>query len=151
MSTPGGPDPNRLERWVRIGFWATLALGWIVAVAYMWDAMATIPSAERLEESKLVVIPTPQTFLTSVIFSGMELAVVLAALWPWRPAYYASRLTVTTLALMAWFVTTTPMDLSRMDWVHRRWLAATTLLVLVALLVLLAYRLVLALARRATS
>jgi hypothetical protein len=151
MSTHAGPDPDRLERWVRIGFWAALALGWIVAVAYMWDAMATIPSAERLEESKLVVIPTPQTFLTSVIFSGMELAVVLAALWPWRPAYYASRLAVTTLALMAWFVTTTPMDLSRMDWVHRRWLAATTLLVLVALLVLLAYRLVLALARRATS
>lgn len=133
---------HRLESAARLTFWAFLALSWVVAVAYMWDALTMVPSAERLAESKLVGIPTPRMFFTAAIFSAMELALVLALLWPWRPDYYASRLAVTALALATWFVTTTPMDLSRMDWVHRRWLAGLTLLTLLALVVLLAYRLV---------
>ena len=95
-----------------------------------------------------MTIPSPRTFFTAAIFSGMELAVILAALWPWRPTLYATRLAVTALALVTWFIMTTPMmELSRMDWVHRRWLAFLILTVLGALVVLLLYRLV----RRITS
>lgn len=131
----------RLEQRARLVFWGLLAALWAVAVFFMWDALTTIPSADRLEDSKLVAIPTPRTFFAAVAFSAMELAVVLVALWPWRPEYYGSRLGVTTLVMIAWFITTTPMDLSRMDWVHRRWLAATIALLLAGLLVLLAWRL----------
>lgn len=133
---------ERMERWVRIGFWLLLVVSWGVAVAYMWQAMTTVPSPERLAESKMVAIPTPRTFVTATIFSGLELAVVLAALWPWRPALYATRLAGTALGLATWFIISTPMDLSRMDWVHRRWLAFLFLAVVAALAVLLLYRLV---------
>ena len=147
---PSEPDP-RGERVVRMAMWGLLVVSWIAAVAYMWDALTTVPSAERLEESKLVVIPTPQTFLTAVVFSGMELAVVLAALWPWRPGFFATRLAVTALALVTWFVMTTPMDLSRMDWVHRRWLAFQIVAVVAGLVVLLTYRLIRSLMIRAAD
>lgn len=132
---------TRVEGVARVAFWAVLAASWVVAVVYMWDALTTIPTAERLDESKLVGIPTTTTLITAAIFSGMELAVVLGALWPWRPAFYASRLGLTALGIVTWFIMTTPMDLSRMDWVHRRWLAFLALAVTGALLVLLAYRL----------
>lgn len=133
---------SRLESAARLTFCALLALSWVVAVAYIWDALMTLPPAERVEESTVVGIPTPRMFLTAAIFSAMELALVLALLWPWRPEYYASRLAVTALALVTWFVTTTSTDLSRVDWVHRRWLAGMILLTLLALVTLLAYRLV---------
>lgn len=126
--------------WVRRGFWILLALSWVVAVGYMWDAMATIPSAERLQESRLVEIPDPRRFFAAAAFSAMELAVVLAALWPWRPALYGTRLAVTGLAVLTWFVTTTPLGLTAMDWVHRRWLAFLVLAQGSALVALLAYR-----------
>jgi hypothetical protein len=134
-------EETRFERGARIAFWALLILSWITAVAFMWEAMTRVPSAERLEESKLVAIPTLRTFLTAAIFSGMELAIVLAALWPWKPDFYASRLGVTALALVTWFITTTPMDVSRMDWIHRRWLAFLIVASTAALLTLLLYRL----------
>lgn len=137
--TPG--DGNRVARLGRVGFWMFLLLTWLVAVAYMWDALTSIPSAERLEESRMVTIPTPRTFFTAAVFSGMELAVVLAALWPWRPAYYGTRLAVTALAVVTWFVMTTPAGVSRMDWVHRRWLAFLVVAAAGALIVLLSYRL----------
>lgn len=132
------------ERWedtIRVVFWAILAGSWVLAVWYMWDAMSTVPSAARLQESRLVAIPTPRTFFTAAVFSAMELAVVLALLWPWRPAYYASRLALTALGVFTWFLMTTPMELSRMDWVHRRWLAFQFLAPALALGVLLVYRL----------
>lgn len=150
MADAREPDPHA-ERLGRIALWVILAASWVAAVAFMWDALTTVPSAERLQESKLVVIPTPQTFMTAVVFSGMELAVVLAALWPRRPAFYATRLALTGLALVTWFIMTTPMDLSRMDWVHRRWLAFQVLAVLVALVVLLVYRLGRAVVRRTVT
>ena len=134
--------------WVRRGFWLLLVASWMVAVAYMWDAVTTIPSAERLQETRLVEIPGPRRLFTAVAFSALELAVVLAALWPWRPRYYATRLAVTALSVTAWFVSTTPLDLSRMDWVHRRWMAFLVLAQVMALGVLLAYRGMRALAER---
>lgn len=132
---------SRIERWAPFVFWALLAITWIVAVYYLWDALTTVPSAERLERSKLVAIPTPRTFFAATAFSAMELAVVLAALWPWRTRYYATRLAITALVMSTWFVTTTPMQLSRMDWVHRRWLALVILALMVALVAVLLYRL----------
>lgn len=111
-------------------------------VAFMWDAVTTVPSAERLAESRLVEIPGARTFITAVIFSALEVGVVLVALWPWRPAYYGARLAGAALALLTWFVMTTPMGaLSRMDWVHRRWLAFMFLATVASLIALLLYRL----------
>lgn len=133
-------NSTRLGRGLRVAFWITLGLSWVVAVAFMWEAMTTVPTAERLELSRLARIPTPRTFMTAAIFSGIELGIVLAALWPWRSAFYASRLAFTALALVTWFVMTTPMTLNRMDWVHRRWLAFVAAAVLLALIVLLIHR-----------
>lgn len=128
MAAGTGPaaDPGRqaeaIEKWARIGFWVVLVASWVVMVAYMWDALTTIPGAERLEESRMAVIPTPRTFFAAVAFSALELSVVLVLLWPWRPAYYTARLGATVLSLLTWFVITIPMGMSLMDWVHRRWL-----------------------------
>ena len=138
----------RAERWTRLAFWLLLVVSWVVAVWYMWEAMTTIPSAERLQETRMAEIPGPRRFFAAMAFSGMELAVVLAALWPWRPAYYASRLAVAALAVLTWFIMTTPMGLSRMDWVHRRWLAFLVLAQVAALITILAYRAIRAVIRR---
>jgi hypothetical protein len=107
----------------------------------MWDALTTFPSPERLEETRMAVIPTSRTFFAAMVFSALELAVVLAALWPWRPAYYTARLGAATLGLFTWFVMTIPMGLSTMDWVHRRWLFFMILAVGGAFLINLLYRL----------
>lgn len=141
MSTDDGAAerPGRLE-WVRRTFWLLLVASWVVAVWQMWGAATTVPSAERLQQARMVEIPSPRRLITSAMFSAMELAVVLAALWPWRPAYYATRLAVTALGVVTWFVMTTPMDLTRMDWVHRRWLAFLVVAQVVALVTILAYR-----------
>jgi hypothetical protein len=148
VAAPGPTRRERIERYVRIGFWLLLLVSWIIAVTGMWDALTTVPSAERLEESRMVVIPGPRTFFAAAIFSAMELAVVLAALWPWRPRFYASRLALTALAIVTWFLMTVPMDVSRMDWVHRVWIAFLAVAVTAALLVLLLYRLIRLLAAR---
>jgi hypothetical protein len=132
-----GEEPLRRVERFRTVFWFLLLGSWVLAVVYMWEAMSTIPSAERLEQTRLVEIPGPRRFFSAATFSLMELTVVLAALWPWRPAYYGTR-----LAVLTWFIMTTPMDLSRMDWVHRRWLAWLVLAQVVALVVLLIHRLV---------
>lgn len=148
MSDDGGAPESRRVEWARRGFWLLLVVSWAVAVWYMWDAMTTMPSAERLQQTRMAEIPGPRRFFTAATFSAMELAVLLAALWPWRPAWYGSRLAIAALGTLTWFVVTTPMDLSRMDWVHRRWLAFLVLAQVVALLVLLAYRAVTAFRER---
>lgn len=131
---------TRRTEWVRRAFWLVLLLSWMVAVWYMWDAMTTIPSAERLQQIRLVDIPGPRSFFSAAIFSGMELALILAALWPWRSAWYGTRLAITALGTVTWFIMTTPLGLNRMDWVHRRWLAFLVLAQVAALVVLLGYR-----------
>jgi hypothetical protein len=137
-----GVGTARLEHWARLGFWLALVGSWVVMVAHMWDALTTLPSAERLEESRMAVIPTPRTFAAAAIFSALELGVVLVALWPWRSGWYAARLALAALGLITWFIITTPMGLSQMDWVHRRWLGVMILATAAALAVHLAYRLV---------
>ncbi|HUG39736.1 MAG TPA: hypothetical protein VMM12_04590 [Longimicrobiales bacterium] len=130
----------RLEQRFRLGLWVLLILGWVVAVWMMWEALTTVPGAERLETSRLVAIPTPRTFFAAAAFAGLELAVVLAILWPWREDFYATRLLAAALALVTWFIMTTPLQLSRMDWVHRRWLAGMAMTVALALVLFLLYR-----------
>ena len=85
----------------RVVLWWLLVGAWLVAVWYMWDATVTVPSAGRLEESRQVAIPTVRTFWAAVAFSGLELAVILATLWPWRPELYATRMAAAVLALVA--------------------------------------------------
>ena len=133
------PSPRTVE-WARRGFWLLLLASWIVMVAFMWDAMTTIPSAERLQQSRLVEIPGPRRFFAAAAFSAMEMAVVLAALWPWQPAYYASRLAITALGVATWFLITVPPGLSAMDRVHRQWLAFLVLAQVAGLAVLRVHR-----------
>lgn len=130
----------RAEQRARVTFWVALVAVWIVAAWYMFDAAATVPSADRLAQDRMVEIPTPSGYIAAVIMSGLELALVLAILWPWRPELYASRLAFAALALITWFIMTTQIDVSRMDWIHRRWLASTILLQLLGIAVLLLYR-----------
>jgi hypothetical protein len=138
----------RAGRAARIGLCVLLLGSWAVMVGYMWDALTTIPSADRLEETRMAVIPTPRTFFAAVAFSALELAAVLALLWPLRPSYYGARLAAAALGLAAWFVLTTPMGLSQMDWVHRRWLFFMVLATAGALVIHLGGRLLLAVSRR---
>lgn len=134
-------ERSRIATWARTVFWLLLIVSWVAMVAYMWEALTTLPSAARLEESRMAVIPTPRTFAAAVIFSALELGVVLAALWPWWPAYYSARLGLTAMALVTWFLITIPVGLSQMDWVHRRWLGFMIAATTTALVVDLAYRL----------
>jgi hypothetical protein len=145
----GSASARRLELWARMALCAVLVGSWAVMVAYMWDALTTVPGADRLDVSRMLVIPTSRTFFAATAFSALELAVVLAVLWPWRPSYYAARLAVAILALATWFTITTPLGVSRMDWVHRRWLFFLILATGSALAVNLAYQLGRRLRRRA--
>lgn len=124
----------------RVVFWWLLVAGWVVAVWFMWEALTTVPSAARLESSRLLAIPTVRTFFAATLFSALELIVILGLLWPWRPQLYATRLAIAALALLTWFVITIPLDLTRMDRVHRIWLLGTAVATLAALLALLAGR-----------
>jgi hypothetical protein len=119
----------------RLGLWCALIVGWLVMLPLLWAAFATFPSAERLEQARLVPIPTLQTVALLVARSALELAAVLGLLWPWRARRYLVRILGAAALLAAWFVLTTPLSLSAVAWVHRRWLAAMTgglLLVFVA-------------------
>jgi hypothetical protein len=143
-ATTGGTGAGSfraVERLSRYGFWLLLLVSWAVMVGFMWAALTTIPDAERLEETRMAVIPTPRTFFAAVAFSALELGVVLALLWPWWAGRYAVRLAAAALSLTTWFVITIPMGVSQMDWVHRRWLFFLILATSAALIVVIAYRL----------
>jgi hypothetical protein len=90
----------------------------------LWSAFATVPSPERLEQARLVPIPTLQTVAL--------LAGAAPRNWPpcWGcsgrggPGHYLIRILTAAALLAVWFVLTTPLSLSAVAWVHRRWLAA---------------------------
>lgn len=111
---------------------AALLLGWLIMLPLLWRAFTTVPSAERLRESRMVQIPTLETVIQQVGLSAVELGVALLLAWPGRRAL--SRLWVAAIGAWAWFLATTPLGLSTVQWVHRRWLAATALLLLAAAL-----------------
>lgn len=103
--------------------WLGVALSWIVLLPLLWSAVTTLPSAERLEQTRTAAIPTLRTLVMVIALSAAEAAFALLLLWPrWRGAYTA-RLLGAAVVLGAWFVASTPLSMSRLDWVHRRWLA----------------------------
>lgn len=108
----------------RIVLWVVLILSWVVLIPLLWSAFMTVPSAERLQQSRMIEIPTFATFQLIAVESAVELLVVAALLFPWRARFYLSRLWVTALGVCVWFIASTPLSLTRLAWVHRRWLAA---------------------------
>jgi hypothetical protein len=108
----------------RLGLWCALIVGWLVLLLQVWSAFATVPSPERLEQARLVPIPTLQTVALLAGRSTLELGAVLGLLWPWRARAYLIRICTAAALLAVWFVVTTPLSLSAVAWVHRRWLAA---------------------------
>lgn len=96
-----------------------------------WDAFTTVPSAERLAESRMAAIPTLTTMLWMAARSAMEVAVLMVLLWPWNARRYATRAFICALVLPAYFLFTTPLSLTSVHWVHRRWLAGLEVLLLV--------------------
>jgi hypothetical protein len=122
----------------RLVLWTLFILGWLAMLLHLWSAFATFPSAERLEQSRLVAIPTLRTVALLAGRSMLELAAVLALLWPWRARAYLARILVAAVLLATWFVLTTPLSLSAATWVHRRWLAAMVVALLAAAAVSLA-------------
>jgi hypothetical protein len=108
----------------RLGVWLACIVGWLVMLLHLWTAFATFPTPERLEQARLVAIPTLQTVALLAGRSAVELAAVLALLWPMSARAWARRAFAAALLLGAWFLLTTPLSLSAVGWVHRRWLAA---------------------------
>jgi hypothetical protein len=126
-------------RW-RLGVWISLILGWLLMLLHLWAAFASFPSAERLEQTRMTAIPTLQSLAWLVGRSGLELLAVLAALWPWRAGFWTARVFAAALLLVIWFIATTPLTLSAMVWVHRRWIAAMALALLLCGVVAVAVR-----------
>jgi hypothetical protein len=108
----------------RLAVWLALVVGWLVMLLHLWTAFATFPSPERLEQARLVPIPTLQTVALLVARSAVELGAVLALLWPWRGRGWTLRALVAAVLVAGWFLATTPLSVSAVVWVHRRWLAA---------------------------
>jgi len=137
MSPPAGPqatqpDTGDAPSRVRFLFWLALALSWVILLPFLWSAVTTLPSPERLGQSRTVPIPTLGTFLRVMAVSAAELAVALTIIWPsWRRAYTLRLFAAATL-LGVWFVFSAPMSLARLEWVHRRWLALLAFLLFAA-------------------
>lgn len=127
------------RRRLRFALLALLVVGWVLAVSLMWGTLDTAPSDPRLAGSPLGA-PTMRTFYAAALFSALELALILAILWPGRTEYYALRLGICVLALATWLVTTPRGDASGLDRVHRQWLIAMIALLAAALLGTLLYR-----------
>lgn len=134
----GGPLSLRGEQGARLALWVVLILAWLVAVWQMRQGLTTVPEAE-IGGSPLVA--TRRTVVAAALFSGLELAVVLALLWPRWPVLYATRLAGAALAVVTWSIMITPSAASPLDRVHQRWLAAMAAALVTALLGLLLYRL----------
>lgn len=132
----------------RLALTLLLALSWLVLLPLLWQAFATLPTPERLEQSRMARIPTLGSFLYTTGRSALEFAALLALTWP-RPRLYASRLAFASVALLGWFLYSTPLNVSRMEWLYRRWLALAVLALLLALLVEVLARLARKAVRRA--
>jgi hypothetical protein len=115
----------------RFAVWFGLLIGWLVMVPLLWSAFASLPSEARLQQTRMAAIPTLGTFFTTLTVSVLELCVLLALLWPWRARRYGTRLALAAAAAFTWFLLTTPLSITRLQWIHRRWLFAV-IVVLVA-------------------
>jgi hypothetical protein len=99
----GSANDNRGFRW-RLGLWSLLIVAWLVTLLYMWTAFATFPSAERLEQSRPMPIPTLGTAAMLAARSAAELGVLLALLWPWWRRWYPGRALLAAVAAGGWFL-----------------------------------------------
>lgn len=117
-----------------------LTLSWGVAVYLMWRGLTTVPSADRLAESRLVPIPTPASFARELALSATELGAVVALSWPGRRLLL--RLWLAALGAWTWFFATAPLGINTVQWAHRRWLAAVAFWLLVTAVVAAARALV---------
>lgn len=120
------------SRFVRALLCVALFISWLVMLRYAWQAFSSLPSPERLEQSRMARIPTLGAVGWLAVRSACELTVLTALTWPVRRRY-ATRLAVAAVLLPLWFVATAPLTLTIMEWVHRRWLAGVWLAVLGAL------------------
>lgn len=130
-----------VPRWSRrrVALTLLLVLGWLILLPLLWKAFSTLPTPERLEQSRMARIPTLQSLRFVVGRSALELIAVVAMTWP-HARWYAARLAFTALGLAAWFLYSTPLSVSRMEWLHRRWLVISVLLVVLGLLLELTVR-----------
>jgi hypothetical protein len=135
-------------RW-RLGLWVGLILGWLVMLLYLWAGFLTFPSAERLEHSRMMAIPTLRTLGMLAGRSALELGGMLVLLWPWWARFWVTRMLAAALLVAAWFIVTTPLTVSTMDWMHRRWLVVNVGVLLVGCVVVVAARLAFGFARAA--
>ncbi|HEX6558283.1 MAG TPA: hypothetical protein VF021_02455, partial [Longimicrobiales bacterium] len=94
----------------RLGYLVMLALSWIVLVVLMWQAFRTMPSAESLRDARHVPPPLPGDFVRYVVESLAQLILVTAMLWPWWRRHYIWPGLAVTLALMAWFILSVPLQ-----------------------------------------
>jgi hypothetical protein len=120
-------------------FCGALAVSWLVMLLYAWSAFSSLPSPERLEISRMARLPTFTTMTRLAGRSAAELAVMIALAWP-VPRRYVPRLLAAVLALPVWFILTVPLTLTVVEWVHRRWLAAAWIGLLLALIASLCCR-----------
>ncbi len=142
-TTPAaGSAPRRRPRW-RLLLLAALVVSWLVSVPYMWKSVTTVPSAARLQamQSRIMHVPSPTTFLKTTGQSFVELAVVLALLWPWWCRFWLARLVLAFLGLAVWAVITMPLELTELEWVHHRWLVGADLLLLIGIVTTIVARL----------
>lgn len=107
-------------RWV---LWTSLVLSWLVMLPVVWAAFSTLPSPERLARSRMIEIPTLGSVALIVLVSAIELAAVLALLFPGLTRRFLARLWIAAVGVWIWFFASTPLDLAKVEWVHRRWLA----------------------------
>lgn len=114
----GGANPSSR----RFLFWLALLAGWLVLLPFLWQGFADVPNADRLEQRHTVGIPTLATLGWTVAKSFLELVGVLVLAWP-RGRWYAPRLWLAGLGLAVWFVWSTPLGITSLEWAHRRWLA----------------------------
>lgn len=122
VPSPEIPEPRSPSRG-RFVFWLALALSWVVLLPFLWSAVTSMPSPDRLGQTRTVPIPTLATFVRVMAVSAAEVAAALLISWPaWRRAYTA-RLFVAAAVVGGWFVFSTPMAMTRLEWAHRRWLA----------------------------
>lgn len=107
-----------------------LVLSWIVMLILMRSEFWTLPAPEAVQRERMVRPPTMDSLLTRAGRSAVELLLLTLLLLPGRA--YAVRLALTTVGLILYYVLTTPMAITSVEQVHRRWLAAVAVVLLVA-------------------
>ncbi len=139
-----GSDRTATVKWL---LWTGLLVSWVILLPMMWQAFTTVPTPARLAQPRMIGIPTLQTVELLVGQSLVELGVALGLAAPWWRRRYLTRLWLGAVALWVWFIASTPIGLTRLAWVHRRWLAMMAAAFLVAAVIGSAARVVRGLAR----